>query len=211
METNTNELITNVELPFFLGFYDTTIGEYLDFAVDEEIEIIKLEEGIEHEFDDYIIDYEGYRKRVVELFVEYFNDNYLPKWVKEATNCYLWSPQYYNFQNDEIVAELVLDKDWKTELQNFIDANKEFIIESVRKENTSRDGFFSYLPNDFEEWCKWLFEKKDGRIFAQILRWQLETEYKKEWIDFADEIEMGIIENLNDREFFYLKEESLAQ
>lgn len=204
------EKITNVSLPFFYGFYETWYGDAIDNEIEIEIDYLEREDKKTYTFEDFDIDYPEYMQKVVECFVEIFSDWFKPNWVKEINLSYLYSPREYNFETDEIISEIVLDDNWVDELNTFIKEHKGKLIELVRKENTSRDGFHSFLPNEFDEWCEWLFAKKDGRVFSQMLQWYIETNENREWCDIGDEIESEVLEDIEASEFFRLKEETLA-
>jgi len=62
------------------------------------------------------------------------------------------SPKYYNFTTDAINCEYQFTEEGYQHLVQYIYAHRKEIDEYLHSRYTSRDGFISYYPNNFDEW-----------------------------------------------------------
>lgn len=119
---------------------------------------------------------DDYRQQVTELFAkEYIKmlHNILGIDVK-MVDCVLTSPVEYNFNNDKIdvvveaddsvmqhIIKLANDSRYHQKLADIISAN-----------HTSRDGFWSFMSNDIDEWVEILRDDPDNR-YVSCMIWYL--------------------------------------
>lgn len=166
--------LQNVQLPFFFGFYDSPFlnGELIDEAIEGEIEYYRNALGEEYEYDDFEFKTQDYKDVIVKAFTNAFHD-YLPSWIKRIENPILDSPDYYNFRTDEIYVTAVLVKDWKEQLQKFVETNCEWLKERIRKDWSSRDGFTSFISTDLEEFMDSVYAL-DYRYISILMQYDIE-------------------------------------
>lgn len=88
--------------------------------------------------------HDNYIKEYASLFQDWINTNY-PLSISFC-NISLWSPNYYNFETDEILCELQ-DND-SISLNNYFKNDNEF-LEYLKDRTKSYDGFMSFYS--FEE------------------------------------------------------------
>ena len=124
--------------PLFDGFYDSI----WDGLIDDYLEM----EAEEKEVKSYSVDYEGYAKGIVIAIDQALSELGLDIDLEFQS---LVRPREVNFQTDSINVKVNLDFD------KFISmvADKRKEIAPILKERySSRDGFYSYHSNNFEEW-----------------------------------------------------------
>ena len=154
----------NIELPFFPGFYDSILYSSDDsyWAFKEEVEYYQNEYCIDYDIpedkeiyaqiteDDLDFDFEGYTKEIREYWVEGFK-NSAPEIVLSVENVEMTSPRYYNFETDRLWADVDLRDDWMDVVREFMVENADWLRDRIKKDWTSRDGFDSYMSNNFDD------------------------------------------------------------
>lgn len=166
--------LQNVQLPFFFGFYDSAFlnGDLIDEAIDDEMEYYNIELGENCEYDDFEFKTKEYKDVIVKAFVSAFGD-YLPSWITRIENPILDSPDYYNFKTDEIYVTAVLAKDWEKQVEKFVETNREWLIERIRKDWSSRDGFTSFISTNLEEFMDSVYAL-DYRYISILMQYDIE-------------------------------------
>lgn len=71
----------------------------------------------------------------------------------------LWSPQYYNFKNDEVDCTAILDPN---ELLIKVKENYDALIPYCKDRFTSYDGYISFVSNNADVWVKALEDMCNG-------------------------------------------------
>lgn len=145
-----------LNLGIFNGFYHSFIEDDIDRIVDDELN----ELGIEYDDAEINYDFKGIAR---ELFY-YAKANYLDEipFISKAQLKELWSPEYYNYSNDKIYYDCVIDTDgfkkWFTELiaegGNIWEEMRERIVDA----HTSCSGFVSFHSNKVKDWIVDLME-----------------------------------------------------
>ena len=113
--------------------------------------------------------------------IEDYIKKVLPSASVEVTN--LWSPQYYNFQGDELEFNVSFNVDeYKQKEQEAVNdpAFKDFLKERYK----SYDGFISYLADDIDEF----YQQEGWKRFVQVVMFFLrdedfETDNERFWDD----------------------------
>ena len=141
---------TNIQLPGFNGFYESIWSELMD----RELEWDKEERGITQldgwrckvcEFEESVA------KEYTEMYLDLVNSE-LGFSVKQIGPAEIDSPKYYNYRTDRIYVDVEfhdLKKLWAE-----MKAHKDVLVKVIHDNHTSRDGFISFMSNDFDEWLK---------------------------------------------------------
>ena len=186
-----NSQIT-LALPFFPGFYETHLesSNTAYYAIQEELhDYYHTEDGgnrMELTEDDLDFDYREYEKAVMDAFIVAWN-GHAPAFVEKVEFDHLWSPRYYNFENDQLFCRVTLKDGWQDEMRKFIDKNYVALKERIYKEWSSRDGFISFMDNDIDGWDEKLFTDQDGRYVGTMLRYMMRSENENIYDEIIDE------------------------
>lgn len=171
-----------ISLPFFLGFYESPY-DFSDSCIENEIEYHEEYDGLVGlTFDDFDLDYKGYKEEVGIEFTRQWMD-YAPSFVKGATFKEVYSPRFYNFSTDEIIAEIELAEDWKKEVAAFISANTEMLEKRIKEDWTSRDGFVSFIENNLAKWAYKIYVEEDARYIGFMIQYMMEAEADERYIE----------------------------
>lgn len=159
METRTD---FNIELPFFPGYYESILYSSDDsyWGIKEEVEYYHNDYAYDDPEeraiyaniteDDLDFDFEGYVKEMNDYWVDAFRSN-MPEIVVSVENVEMTSPKYYNFETDRLWADVKLCDDWQDKVRAFMDENKDWLRDRIKKDWTSYDGFASFMSNNFDD------------------------------------------------------------
>lgn len=204
----------NIELPFFAGFYESVYEnsdtEY--WLIDEEVCWYKDNKDMDVSPDDFEMDYSARRKAICERFCEVIK-NYTPDFVNSVTFDELVSPKYYNFETDRIYANIELEDGWEDKIKEFIDTNKEWLRPIIKEEWSDRDGFWSYMSNDVDEWENKIIVEDDARYLGTMIRYMMMHDFKEDSYDcisLVECIEMEVLYEIVDQEYLIYKPEAAA-
>lgn len=152
------EKLIKVRIPF-AGFYESNHHDLFDTEIEQTF---PEESGASEKDAEYWtnifndnIDWRSLREEYAKEYVSqiqfevthYLKPEHPCKNIK-FENITLWSPEYYNFETDEIFAEISA-----TDLRLIFDAtDKELFAEQVRGHFTSRSGFISFYDPDWTTW-----------------------------------------------------------
>lgn len=132
-------------LPLFKGFYGS------NFEPDEDYVI---EEGFT--YDDYVFDYDEYHNEVGKTL-----SNIIQEKIAEHLNSdikiefkEIVSPRYYNFDNDKIEVEFVLDNETKQSLYDKLYEHLDEFEGYLDREFNPRPGFIPFYSNKSIDWLK---------------------------------------------------------
>lgn len=157
---------------FYQGIWDQGENEYretrdMKYGEYDDIEDLQL-------LDDwgFSLDYrDNIAKLYAETYIEHINDIFgidlklVGQWVR--------SPKYYNFTTDEIYCKVEIDD--LDKLVNHLrelcndPRYKEDIIETIKQNHASCDGFISYMSNDFEDWMDCIADPDDDRYISCLI------------------------------------------
>lgn len=179
-----------ISLPFFCGFYDSPLYncDTLYYETKDEIEYYREQFNDETlEPDDLDINFKEYTHDVSKAFCEAFYDN-TPDFVKAVTFNRLSSPKYYNFETDKVIADVELDENWQDSVMEFINNNKDELKTKIKEDWSNRDGFWSFMPNDLDEWIEELQkDEPDSRFVEIMLGYIMKKDNEKIYYDLIDD------------------------
>lgn len=206
MEKNT----FRVELPFFAGFYESPIYNcdtlYYEFLEEDNMEYYRSifeDENITSE--DLDIDFDAFKKAVSEQFCDvFYNADACPSFINGIEFEGVKSPTYYNFETDRVYANITFDDDWRDRIKDFMTKNKTWLKDRINHDWSDRDGFWSFLSNDYDDWfnefneenvdermisvmLQYIMEDNDENIYDDLLCSLLENIYISEYIITTDE------------------------
>lgn len=162
-----------ISLPFFLGFYESPY-DISDMDIESELQGFEDEFGLEGlTADDLEIDYGAYKKMVGKEFAQQWKE-FAPSSVKSVNFKEVYSPRFYNFSTDEIIAEIELAEDWKKEVDAFVSANIEMLEKRIKEDWTSRDGFVSFIENNLAKWAYKIYVEEDARYIGFMIQYMME-------------------------------------
>lgn len=186
-----------IQLPFFCGFYESPLynSDTLYQETYDEDNMNYYKERFEDETltaDDLDIDFQEYEKACCEAFcTEFYNSS--PNIIKSLDFVEMTSPNYYNFETDKVYAKVVLEDDWREQVKSFMETNKEWLTKRIRQEWSSRDGFWSYLSNDYNDWCELLQEDDtDERYLSEIIKYMMFLENN----DIREDLIYGVLDSV---------------
>lgn len=190
--------------PIFAGFYNTIFDEsenFVESLLNDEQEFrehynIPEEMPWKYITDNFweCVDYQGgnleVAQSVLEAIPKVFPDGIIHAVEWQAMR----SPREYNFANDSIDCKITVNLQ---ALQNYIYENKAAFRGWIRERYTSRDGFISSYPNDFEGWVEDTenFTELDGHYLGSILDFVADLE--------SDQPELDLYYEANTHEAFY--------
>ena len=138
----------NIELKFFDGFVESYYDSLIDSAIEYDMDYLRHDEGIEVDWDDFDVDYEGFKNRICEIFCDKWHEH-APSIVKAVKSFTLDSPREYNFRTDKVYADVELQGDWKEQMLFFMDAHKDALEKKINEDWSSSDGFWSFIDHTF--------------------------------------------------------------
>lgn len=158
-------------LPVFPGFY----GTYFDY--DRE-EFDCEEEQVSYNLLEW--DYEDYRKRVAEACISsVWNYFKLDRFTFDIEFEKVYSPRFYNFENDAIYCTYkVSDKDF-AELIKYCKDNLSDFKTFLKEKYSSHSGFVSFFDIEPETWFnEYLNDDNDKfeKAFTGVLEFYLTNE-----------------------------------
>ena len=158
------KLEIEINIPFFCGFYESPLynSDTLYYEVDENLDEYKEMFGDDVTSDDFDIEWDEYRKDCCKEYIESFLEC-CPDFVESAEYSELVSPAYYNFETDKLYANVVLSEDWREKILSFMETNKDWVAEKIKKDWTSYDGFLSFMDNTYEDWLNRFKTEEDIR------------------------------------------------
>lgn len=208
--TETKNLFKGLEFMGFCGFY------YSIFDSDNVYDILRSEQDyymsqfdIEGEIDkDIKFDYEEYQKAVADAWAARYADG-LSDIVKGISNVQIMSPKFYNFETDKIISDVELVDNWKDILRDFMNNNYDALKNRIHDDWSDRDGFWSFIDNDIDNWPLFLFSEDhfDSEYLEIMLMYYLESKED----DAIQKIDYNVSENIDPFMFIELSDEFLEK
>ena len=193
----------SLDLAFFPGFYETPL-ENCDtdyYAIKNELEYYQ-EMNPDLTEDDLDFDYEGYRKAIMEAFIDAWRDEAPKDVVENVEFDHLASPRYYNFENDDLYGLITFKEGWEDAMRNFMANNREWLRDRIHRQWSSRDGFVSFMSNDLNDWPRYLFNENDSRYLGTMIGYMMEVANP----DVYDTLIMRTLDDVSDICYVRLKE-----
>ena len=201
----------NIELPFFPGFYETTLenSDTSYWAIKEELDYYRNDCDAPCKAlteDDFDFRYEDYEKDVRENWAAAWKVR-SPEIVLSMENVTMWSPRYYNFDHDRLYADIELADNWQDEMRHFMAENYDWLKDCIYKDWTSYDGFMSFMSNDVDKWEDFLFSKQDCRYISTMLGYMMYRENN----NIIDDLVMYALDDIYASSYVVLTEEGQAK
>lgn len=146
----------------FLGFYGTCWGDMIDRCEQDEKDLLVERYNVDRDFLDQCVEAEnGWRTRCKEQIAQWYCERYFSLLSEftginfEVLSISIDSPQYYNFQNDKLIATVSVRMKRKKmfgTIRNLMHEHFDELDKIVRSNHTSCNGFWSYMSNDINDW-----------------------------------------------------------
>lgn len=179
----------------FHGFYETELSpwEQLDWWVEND-----REDGGLKENETYELNYEAYKNDIGTEVAHYIMDGADKDIINDYKFKCIESPAYYNFETDQLLIELNINMD---KLLAWLNENKEDFNDYLQEHYTSRDGFISYVPNNYDDW---LAEIKND--IANNLEFSRDYNVAIDYYLLINTIAEKVLYSDTNRSDFYLRE-----
>lgn len=200
-----------VNLPFFPGFYESSLSGTLDNAEEQHASNeAEREESREYypetyqpeelrlDSSDYAeilmgaMDYGAAHRAMAAAYVDSF-DNWASEALNTAPGSFVFesmdSPREYNFTTDRVYVTVSLAT--MESLYNAIDPA--VLREAIEARHTSRSGFISFYSNDLDEWQGKAFDEFDHNEYGTILAAAIHASGQSE--EMRDAVEYPLYES----------------
>lgn len=169
------------------GLYYTYIGEWRGAVPYEN------REELDDEIGNKAVEFIG------NMFYEILPDDFGFDQDYHLEYMHTYHPRYYNFETDHITFKFEYSEDLKNYFEFYAGANKDSFQEFLEKHYTSRDGFISFTPNNWDDWYNG-WEEDDWRCGSALLSFYINTSTTEseldEWTqEFEDDVRVLIEEN----------------
>lgn len=100
-----------------------------------------------------------------------------------------YHPRFYNFETDSIQFTFAFSDAVKSFMGKYAEDNKESWDKYLHEGFTFHDGFYSYVPNNYEDWHEG-FVDDDNRCVSVLLGWMLtdDSDYNYTFWEGCDDI-----------------------
>jgi hypothetical protein len=157
-------------LPQFAGFYGSLFGAVIE---DQEERILEDENLTSDEVD---FDYSQVRTAITKECVGVFEDAFNRDMGTDlkVTFDYIYSPKFYNFENDSINVSIQFSSGDFERIKNTLIANALEVAKELKERYSTRPGFISFTSTDFTDWMEDLQkehenEEEDSHKWGAIL------------------------------------------
>lgn len=192
----------NWSTAIFPGFYESELYNSDTLYNITENDCDELKEGEYYDFQEPD-GYKNFEKSVCEQAVDalFYSLDDAPE-ITGIRFIALHSPKYYNFETDKI--EMEIDCDWKHIVEYARDKMRQDFDQYLRDNFTSRDGFWSFVPNNAIEFFNDLdddFEKLSQVLLEYFILNHLDRElYQDRLYEIATNTIWQYIEVYKDNE-----------
>lgn len=139
------------------GGFGNSVYLYAE-TLSECVEDFAVNIGRELNEEDFEIDTKQLMHDVAETYTIYMDTLYKKVFGDGVSLSFnkVESPSDYTYLNDVIVATLTVDKpeEFYAKVRSLMRENSDTIAPMIRENHTSRDGYFSRLSQDINEWLK---------------------------------------------------------
>lgn len=114
----------------------------------------------------------------------------------------MYHPRFYNFETDSIEFTFEYDDSLKSYLAKYAEDNKNDFDQWLHDNFTSRDGFYSFTPNNYTEWFDG-FNENNAQCVSALLTYFLHNECYEETerYGFIEEVDVLIREDFTPYEY----------
>lgn len=157
---------TEIAIREFPGFYDSPISEDLDYLRNDFDELFKgkcpeeMYKKLQEEFFKDVYNYYDGNERDIDVakqYVDAYNEllQETPLACLELEYVELTHPREYNFTTDKVWCKVKgLNEEALHKIAEEMVKNKEYFAKKIKEDFTSRDGFCSFVSNDYDFWLK---------------------------------------------------------
>ena len=118
------------------------------------------------------VDFSDWKTELTKTAQEYINENIIDSLTKygvikiQATG--IWSPNYYNFHQDELNMDITMDPSWKDTMVNSVESwrNNSDVKKYIATYWHSYSGYINFMPESLDEILK--CEDEDRQISAYL-------------------------------------------
>lgn len=170
----------SIQLPFFCGFYESPLlnSDSVYYEVKENLDMYQERYNDETlDEDDLELDYNAYTEACAEAFVDAFKYE-MPSFITKMKFDTIVSPRYYNYSTDKICVNIEMDENWKEMICAWMKENEAWFKKRVKEDWSNRDGFISFLSNNYQDWFDEFAkedENIDERYISAILKYMMYT------------------------------------
>ena len=120
----------------------------------------------------------------------------------ELTYTSMYPPRFYNFETDSIGFTFEYDDSLKSYLAKYAEDNIEDFYWFLYDNFTSRDGFYSFTPNDYDEWLEG-YNENNAQCVSALLTYFLNNECDEdnERYGFIEQVDELIREDFTPYEY----------
>lgn len=207
-----------VNLPFFPGFYESSLSQTVDYAAERESEYSNEKQSSQEyypesyypeqlrvDYQDFLWDCVNYGAAYREIAADYCSnfDAWMTENCETPAGAFLFesmdSPREYNFTTDRVYV--TVDESVMAGLLARTDTKKLAAI--IERRFTSRDGFISYYSNRLEDWQAKSLGEYDHNELGTILIAAIESIWGDE-PDESDEFRWQLIESIAENDYQYV-------
>lgn len=153
-------------------------------------------------------DREATEKEIASIYIDILESvlsDALPSDVDnsfELTYIGMYHPRFYNFETDSIEFAFGYDNALKMWLAKYAVANKNDFGKWLHDNFTSRDGFYSFTPNNYVEWLEG-YNENNTQCMSALLTYFLHNECDEdnERYGFIEQVNEVICENFTPYEY----------
>lgn len=199
-----------IQLPFFCGFYESPLYncDTLYWETTEN-EMEYWRDRFDDETltaNDLDIDFPRFTEECAKAYMDvFFNNADCPGFIKSMEFSKIVSPSYYNFETDRLFVNVEFEEDWRDKVKTFMDENKEWLTERIKKDWSSCDGFFSFMDNTYEGWFNELqMDEADERYIGVMIGYIMYCANE----DIYDDLITDTLENFYISEYIFNTKEN---
>lgn len=196
----------NWDTKIFAGFYDSFLYNS-DMLYNLTMESENLTDKEYYDFYDDeqgVYTFEKYQQAVAKECVKALFSNIVQgsnDIIKDMQFVALQSPRFYNFETDKLEIEISLDWD---KLLIWTQENDGVFNKYLHDEFTSRDGFTSFVPNNYNEFMSNLqddFERLSQVIIEFYILRNLDFDsYEQDCVEIASDLIMDYVKITSDEQ-----------
>jgi len=196
----------NWDTRIFAGFYDSILyNSDMLYNLTTESENLTDKEYYDFYDDEQgVYTFEKYQQAVAKACVKALFSNIVQgsnDIIKDMQFVALQSPRFYNFETDKLEMEITVDWD---KLLIWTQENCGAFNEYLHENFTTRDGFTSFVPNNYNDFMHDLhddFERLSQVVIEFYILQNLDTDsYEQDCIEIASDLIMDYVKITSDEQ-----------
>jgi hypothetical protein len=103
------------------------------------------------------LDWQDWKTELVKVSQDYIDSNVIESLknygLLKIEACSIWSPKYYNYNQDELVMDVTMQQDWQDTMKEKIEAwrGRQDVIDYIKKYWRSYSGYVNFMPESLDE------------------------------------------------------------